>query len=320
MTGLKQYKCIRENVYYAHDTISDAGDSEIRELCVVAEAHPRKRSRICFHENSQSTIQEMLVVFAKGIYLRPLKQNLERTITYVVVRGVAELIEFEDNGQIKNVRKVGAAQSGYPCFFKVKAASIRTFDVLSDFFIFVEVNEGPFTDAMTEYPEWSKPEQGEENINYLKSQALTRKLNLDGYRIRAVELSDYAALYELHCKSMGKHIARVYGWDEKRQAQLFRERFTMDDNWVIENDGNLVGCIRFFWREDHYFLDNITLHQNYQNKGLGERLISRVLDDANIRLQVYKGSEANRFYERIGFIKIEEKPNHNIYVRSLLSR
>ena len=77
-------------------------------------------------------------------------------------------------------------------------------------------------------------------------------------------------------------------------------------NIVIENQ--IVGCLLITDKEDGILLDEIYLEEEYQNQGIGTKIIKDLMNKNNtIYLWVYKDNEkAVSLYQKLGFIIVEE--------------
>jgi GNAT superfamily N-acetyltransferase len=75
-----------------------------------------------------------------------------------------------------------------------------------------------------------------------------------------------------------------------------------------------------FWMADHILLDHLYLHPKRQGQGIGSSVLRDIMTDADlksmpIRLGALRGSDSNRFYERSGFVKVDEGEWDVYYVR-----
>lgn len=142
------FKVIRDNVFFTTKKQVTSNNTLISALKVIAEQHPTSRARVCFHNNLSAQVQEMLIVFSENIELVPLKQEKTTTLTYVVISGEAELLQFNQHGEIVAKKFMGRT-AGKSVVEKISSNIIRTIKVTSDFFVFYEITEGPFTDDDT---------------------------------------------------------------------------------------------------------------------------------------------------------------------------
>jgi len=106
-----------------------------------------------------------------------------------------------------------------------------------------------------------------------------------------------------------------FGWtDDQKQAFikmqfLARERcYPRVDNRIIVLNGRPIGRIQVDRGEEAILLRDIELLTEFRNKGLGNRLLQDLMNEATsagkpIQLHVLASSPAVRFYERLGFCR-----------------
>jgi len=114
---------------------------------------------------------------------------------------------------------------------------------------------------------------------------------------------------------MKPYVEKTWGWDEQWQAQRFHDHFDPTRREIIEGDRVPVGCISVERREHCIFLSVIEIAPDYQNQGIGTRVIRSLLDEADgrgvpVELQVIKVNPARRLYEQLGFAVIGETETH----------
>ncbi len=133
---------------------------------------------------------------------------------------------------------------------------------------------------------------------------------------RPGEESDREFLFRLTELALGSQVARVYGeWDEKWQRDHFELGPGPERHLIVERDGAPIGCILVDEDEGTLTIQRLYLLPEHQNEGIGSRLVSEVIDRArtlgkSTHLQVFKGSPALRFYERLGFQAAGESTTH----------
>ncbi len=104
-------------------------------------------------------------------------------------------------------------------------------------------------------------------------------------------------------------------WNEELQDQFF------EDGWskgiirqivVIDGvDGGVVQRVIRESREDELFLSELQLLPQFQRRGIGSGIIRQLQSEAKsrglpLRLQVLRDNQAQRLYERLGFIVMGE--------------
>lgn len=135
------------------------------------------------------------------------------------------------------------------------------------------------------------------------------------YTLHPATDSDYDFLFALHTATMRPTVAQIWGWDEARQAALFRERFSPAVRQIIVFEGRDVGVLEVEERPGEVFLANIEIAPEQQGRGLGAAIIADLLRDAAARglpvtLQVNRVNPARRLYERLGFVETGRTETH----------
>ncbi len=141
------------DVFYVEDAVPLVGRADMKKLIAKAHASPRQRSRICVHRGAQDKIQEMLIVLAKGTYVRPHKHP-GKTESYHVIDGTADLAIFGDSGRLEEVIPMGKEASGLMFYCRVPTEKYHAFLVTSDVFVFHETTNGPFDQDHNLWASW----------------------------------------------------------------------------------------------------------------------------------------------------------------------
>lgn len=114
---------------------------------------------------------------------------------------------------------------------------------------------------------------------------------------------------------MRPYVEATWGWDNDVQAG-FWQRTAHDGVQVVEHEGALIGYMDVQTRDDHVEIVNIVLGPDAQGRGIGSRIIWKVIEDArngglDVRLQVLKvNTRAKKLYERLGFTATGETETH----------
>jgi GNAT superfamily N-acetyltransferase len=126
---------------------------------------------------------------------------------------------------------------------------------------------------------------------------------------------DVDDLLALRIRVMRESLERLGRFDPQRAAQRFRTTFRSADTRRILVTGQPAGCVAF-WAEpgamriEHFYVD-----APYQRQGIGAAVLRQLFDEAPLtsqppttclRVGALRGSDANRFYERHGFVKVSE--------------
>jgi cupin fold WbuC family metalloprotein len=149
-------------VFSTEDRLIKVGSEEIAFLTGKAIESQRKRSRLCAHFSVTDPLHEMLIVLSKETYIRPHK-HVRKTESLHVVKGEADAVFFDENGSITDIVKLGAFKSKRCFYYRIADPVYHTLILKSDFFVFHEVTNGPFTPADTLLAPWAPEESNGEN-------------------------------------------------------------------------------------------------------------------------------------------------------------
>jgi len=115
---------------------------------------------------------------------------------------------------------------------------------------------------------------------------------------------------------MGDYIAATWGWNEAWQLEHFRTSFRPEARSVIDLQGETIGFVDIIEREDCFYLENIEIAPQCQSRGIGTRIIQKLIERAQLKrlplkLQVLKvNPRARALYERLGFRCTGETATH----------
>jgi len=112
---------------------------------------------------------------------------------------------------------------------------------------------------------------------------------------------------------MRRYAEQTWGqWDDVRT----RESFVPESHRIIQYDGDSIGCIELIESSAEFDLNKLYILPEYQNRGIGTRLMREAIADARskqkpIRLSVLAVNPARRFYERLGFRITQSTPERH---------
>ncbi|HTI17176.1 MAG TPA: GNAT family N-acetyltransferase [Trinickia sp.] len=132
--------------------------------------------------------------------------------------------------------------------------------------------------------------------------------------------SDADALVAIRIAAMRESLERIGRFDPQRARERFLASFDPALSRFIETDGVKVGFVLVRPQKDHWLLDHLYIVPEHQGKGIGAAVLRAVFADADaqrmsIRLGALRGSDSNRFYQRHGFVQIDEAEWDIYYVR-----
>lgn len=125
-------------------------------------------------------------------------------------------------------------------------------------------------------------------------------------RLRPAEEDDAAFIFVLTRDALGQYVGEIWGWRDDEQRRYQEEWRSRTPVQIIEVDEEPIGCLAVEERADHIFLNRIALLPSWQGRGIGTRLIRKVIHDAEeaglpVCLSVLANNPARRLYERLGF-------------------
>ncbi len=139
---------------YSFSVVDRAMLDQIRDCARKA---PHKRARICCHQTTEDSPQEMLVCLEPGTYIRP-HRHFDRTESGLALLGKADAVFFDDEGNVTDVWPMGALGSGLRFYYRIQEPVFHCLLVRDEPFVFHEVSTGPFDNEKTDYALWA-PEQ-----------------------------------------------------------------------------------------------------------------------------------------------------------------
>ena len=123
--------------------------------------------------------------------------------------------------------------------------------------------------------------------------------------------SDFDDLLALRIRTLRASLERLGRYDPQRAAQRFRTTFRPADTRHILVEGKSAGCVAVWaepgaMRVEHFYIDAA-----YQRCGLGSAVLGRLFNEALpavtcFRVGALRGSDANRFYGRHGFVPVSD--------------
>ena len=141
-------------------------------------------------------------------------------------------------------------------------------------------------------------------------------------RLRSVAAHDEEFLLAVYASTRAQELAQVQWepgqqeafvkWQFEMQRREYDARFPDAQYNVIEINGQPVGRIWLGRSDDEIRLLDIALLPEFQNRGAGTLLVNHLIDEARssgkrLRHMVFVlNDNADRFYERLGFVVIED--------------
>ncbi len=160
---MTRLKALNDAVYVAEDKIVGFTHHDISFLKERLVRTGLKRIRICAHKNTDDTLQEMIIAFAKGSYIRPSK-HIGKEESIHVLEGTGNFVFFDPQGEITRVVPLGRSSCGLQEYVRTPVEVFHTLLITSDYFVVQETTEGPFRRADTVFADWGPEEHLTERV------------------------------------------------------------------------------------------------------------------------------------------------------------
>jgi len=127
-------------------------------------------------------------------------------------------------------------------------------------------------------------------------------------------------LVSLRIAAMRESLERLGRFDAQRARERFLVGFVAEFTRHILADGERVGFVAVKPTPDGLSLEHLYVRPEYQGRGIGSAVLAILFEEADrralpLRVGALRGSDANRFYLRHGFIVVEESEWDIYYVR-----
>jgi len=132
--------------------------------------------------------------------------------------------------------------------------------------------------------------------------------------------ADFDDLLALRLRAMRVSLEALGRYDPVRARQRFADHFQPEYCRHIVVEGRRVGCVSLKPAEQGLLIDQFYLQANWQGRGLGSLVLQALLAEVDeqglpVQVEVLKGSRANGFYLRQGFVLQSDGPYDNYYQR-----
>ena len=157
---------------------------------------------------------------------------------------------------------------------------------------------------------------------------LAASLAKSAIALRPATPADAVFCYQLHKAAMGEYITAIWGWDEQVQ-RAFHERAFNPHRWQIITAGQAdIGMLDVEYRPGEIYLSRIEIHPGHQGHGIGTRIISALLEEAERKGQdlvldvLTVNRRAHALYRRFGLTEVARHgdPGSKITMRSAHQR
>ena len=135
---------------------------------------------------------------------------------------------------------------------------------------------------------------------------------------RPAGAADVGWLADVFLRALREAITAARGaWDEARERLQFHEQLDLGRTRVIQLRGADIGFLMSLELGNEVELHTLCVAPEYQSQGIGSSITRGLVGDArasgrSVVLSVLKANErARRFYERLGFVIVNESTYHH---------
>ncbi len=169
-------KLIEKNpeVFVAVSDIVEIGETELSFLKAQVLKTPRKRARICAHREGSDALHEMIIVISEASYIHP-HRHVGKSESFHIIDGKADVVIFDDTGDIETVVELGPRGSGRHFFYRLSRPLYHTVVLRSEMLVMHEVTNGPFNLDDTDYASFA-PKEDDVSLVKEYSSALNKRI------------------------------------------------------------------------------------------------------------------------------------------------
>ena len=135
------------------------------------------------------------------------------------------------------------------------------------------------------------------------------------------ERGDAETLVRMRIDAMRESLERISRFDPERARERFLNGFDPAQCRFILVNGEPAGFVQVKPADDHLALEHLYVVPGFQGRGVGAAVLESILADADrrsmpVKLGALRDSDSNRFYQRHGFVKVDETEWDIYYVKA----
>lgn len=153
---------VGDGVYYSRYPLPLVDAEVIAFLKQAAVKSPLRRARFCAHLSPDAEQHDMLIASHRDSYVTP-HRHFNKSETFVLIEGAAEIILFDDDGAVEKTIKMGTPASGRPFFYRMPPKQFHSLSIESELLVFLENTKGPFSLDDREHAAWAPDYKDTEN-------------------------------------------------------------------------------------------------------------------------------------------------------------
>lgn len=146
--------------------------------------------------------------------------------------------------------------------------------------------------------------------------------DIDGIDFRVITQEDQQFLYLVYASTRADEMSAVPWTDQQKmdflrmqfdaQHTYYQKHFEQANFQLILDDEQPIGRLYFDCRDDEIRVIDIALLAEYRGQGNGGKIMQAIIDEGRelskpVRIHVEQNNPAMRFYERLGFKKLEDQ-------------
>lgn len=158
-------------VYYSVSNIASLSKEDLDLLKSIADKNINKKVRICMHKHIEDSIHEMFIVHKKDCYVRPHK-HLNKVESLSILEGEVDYVLFNEDGSIKKITNMGDPFSGKIFYKKLFKSEFHMLIIRTEYLVFHEIINGPFSKEDTIFPEWAPKKFDKEFLSSINNSIL----------------------------------------------------------------------------------------------------------------------------------------------------
>ncbi|MDD4086539.1 MAG: WbuC family cupin fold metalloprotein [Bacteroidales bacterium] len=146
----------------------------IDKVSAIARSSIRKRTNLNFHDKSEALMQRMLNAMEPGTYIQPHKhENPDKSEAFFCLRGKILVVEFEEDGQVRDHILLDASKGNYGC--EINPRTYHCILSMETGSVAYELKDGPYDPTIDKhFAPWAPAEGDPDAADYLKN--LLKKL------------------------------------------------------------------------------------------------------------------------------------------------
>jgi ribosomal protein S18 acetylase RimI-like enzyme len=128
------------------------------------------------------------------------------------------------------------------------------------------------------------------------------------FNLRKATNNDLDLTFKIKKNALQQYLEMLWGWNEKAQRDFHTKEFKKEHFQVIELQNKPIGYLEIEPFQDHIFLANLMILQEFQSKGIGKIIMQDLIkNNPQIVLEVLKVNQrAINFYQELNFEIIED--------------